>query len=34
MKPSEKIEEFFHEDLASLFRELIFDNIKKFKSYL
>ena len=34
MKPSEKIEEFFYEDLASLFRELIFDNIKKFKSYL
>ena len=34
MKPSEKIEEFFHEDLASLFRELIFDNIKKFKDYL
>ena len=34
MKPTEKIEEFFHEDLALLFRELIFDNIKKFKSYL
>jgi hypothetical protein len=34
MKPSEKIEEFFHEDLDSMFRELIFDNIKKFKSYL
>jgi hypothetical protein len=33
-KPTEKIEEFFHKDLDYLIKELIFDNIKKFKSYL
>jgi hypothetical protein len=33
-KPVEKIEEFFYEDLDSMFRELIFNNIKTFKSYL
>lgn len=33
-KPVEKIEEFFNEDLDNLTKELIFDNIKKFKSYL
>ena len=34
MKPKEKIEEFFYEDLDYMTKELIFDNIKKFKSYL
>ena len=33
-KPTEKIEEFFNKDLDHLDKELIFDNIKKFKSYL
>ena len=33
-KPVEKIEEFFNEDLDNSTKELIFDNIKKFKSYL
>lgn len=33
-KPKEKIEEFFHESLDSKTIELIFNNIKTFKSYL
>lgn len=33
-KPKEKIEEFFHESLDSKIIELIFNNIKTFKSYL
>ena len=34
MKPEEKIEEFFYEDLDHITKELIFYNIRKFKSYL
>ena len=33
-KPKEKIEEFFYKDLDSLTEEIIFNNIKTFKSYL
>ena len=34
MKPEEKIEEFFNENLDSNIEEIIFNNIKTFKSYL
>ncbi len=33
-KPVEKIEEFFNESLDSNIEEIIFNNIKTFKSYL